>query len=41
MWAFVNRILNTAFDLWLWPFQALPAFWQLVALVEKLVQEAK
>ena len=32
MWAFVNRILNAAFDLWLWPFQALPAFWQLVAL---------
>ncbi len=32
MWEPINRVLNTAFDLWLWPFQALPDFVQLAAL---------
>lgn len=31
MWASVNQLANAAFDLWIWPFQGLPAFWQACA----------
>lgn len=32
MWETINLLLNAAFDLWLWPFRALPAALQLSAL---------
>lgn len=32
MWSVVNQTLNIVFDAWLWPFQALPVIWQIVAL---------
>jgi hypothetical protein len=27
---FINRVMNAVFDAWLWPFQSLPATWQII-----------
>lgn len=32
MWSVINQALNAVFDIWLWPFQALPVLWQIAVL---------